>query len=200
MSPNEEPDHDLIPFVGRGGLRDPNAELIALWCLRILVGLGGQKELLGSLGFGNDHLADAIGLGHLSDEQVDPLAARKILRRRLGEVEATAPSLVGPLAENLAYAAEVLDLSETDRLVLAFAALIGSHAGLDDTGDTLGHKLTDEQLARVLAVTLGAPFEEVIRSLSPRGAAGGPGRRAACQDGVEWQAPGLRRCPVGGSA
>jgi len=143
--------------------------VVALWCLRILVHLGGFDGFLDQRIFRTDSVLKATGLAKRELRDAAPAEAARILRARLAEVEASAPQIEGPLAENLAYAAEVLGLSATDQRILAFAAVIDVDEGLDDAGDTLGHKLTQERFVKSLAVILGAPVAEIQESLAPSG-------------------------------
>lgn len=110
-------------------LADDNAGLIALWCLRILVRLGGHKELLYGEGFAKDEILQAIGLDHLRGQEIDVAVGCELLSHRLDAVEAERPVLSGPLAANLDHLAQALGLSPSDRSVLAFATLYELRSG-----------------------------------------------------------------------
>lgn len=175
MYRNPSPKPRTRPYPEPEALHDDNTDLIALWCLRILVRLGGLKAFVGPMGLRSDQVIEAIGLANLADVEFNQIASIRRLRQRLIEIEAKCPEPAGILAENLAQAAEVLGLTGTDRLLLAFATLMNSSPGLDDVGDTLGQKLTDERFAQALSVILGVPLGAIQQSLSPRGVLIGAG-------------------------
>jgi len=148
---------------------DRQERLVALWALRILVRLGGLKGLRAKHLFNSDTVLEAVGCAHLAFEEIARPEAGVLLQARLAELEASPPPLPAPLVDNLAYAAEVLELSEAEQRILAFAAVMEVDQGLDDTGDTLGQNVSREYFAKILAVTLDVPLAEIYRSLSPQG-------------------------------
>jgi hypothetical protein len=167
-------------------LERENAELIALWCLRILVRLDGHRNLESRFGESQPTILQAIGLGHLQGLAREEAVRLEDLAALLAQVEGKRPELREPLADNLAYLGGALGLSEAERRVLAFAVLMGVDPGLDDTGDTLGNRLSDEHFSRALAVTLDLPLGEIRRVLSPQGVLLSSGLCGLEHDPMRW--------------
>ncbi len=160
----------LLPVPPPTSLEGDNAELITLWCLRILVQLGGHRNLVSRFGEPQPRILEAIGLGHAPRPAWEEALSLDGLATFLAHLARKRPRLQGPLADNLATLGEALGLSKAEREVLAFAELMDRDPGLDDTGDTLGNHLTDEHFSRALAVILDLPLGDIRRALSPQGA------------------------------
>ncbi len=62
-----------------------NADLVALWCLRILVRLGGHREFPSLRGLDNSEILRAIGLDHRE------ASLHELLRQRLGQLDRLTP-------------------------------------------------------------------------------------------------------------
>lgn len=149
-----------------GELSDPQ---IKLWILRLLVPLGGYKELIGKHGFDDDSMVENIGMGHWFDpdgRDYEPEVAKNELRK----IHAQAEQLSGGgqvskcLSNNLKRMAKLVGLSDTDCKILEFVILIKNEGILEDAGDTLG-ELSTVKLFRVLSVVLNIPESEVRQSL-----------------------------------
>lgn len=150
-----------VPNIGH---EPDNAELIALWCARILTHPISSPD--GRTFWHNDNILRSLGIVE-PDEGAEPDRYRLLLLRRRQALEKARPVPVGRLADNLDRAAATLGLTGTERAVLAFAALIHADSGLDDTGDTLGHRLSNDRAAQALAIALGLPERAVRQALAP---------------------------------
>jgi SpoVK/Ycf46/Vps4 family AAA+-type ATPase len=145
----------------------------APWILRLLVPLGGHKELVGSRGFSNDALATALGLGEWvdpEDRDFDPETVRARLRalHRDAERGHAAAALPSTLRANVARLAGLVGMSDTDCRLLEFATLLHHERLLDEAADTLGH-LSTLKMIDVLASVLALPAAAIRAALGPQG-------------------------------
>ncbi|MGI9228350.1 MAG: AAA family ATPase [Gammaproteobacteria bacterium] len=148
--------------------------LVHLWILRILVPLGGYRELIyRSSHFNDDSIARAIGLGHWidpEDREFDGKAVRKELRelyRRRNEKPAKA-RMTGFLEHNIKRLNKLVGLSRVDKLIFEFAVLINQDRILDDAADLLGD-ISTIKMYRALATILDIPEVEIRTALSTQG-------------------------------
>ena len=141
-----------------------NAELIALWCARILTHALSNPD--GRDFWRNDNILRSLGIVE-PDEDAGLVRYRLLLLRRRKALEEARPVPVGRLADNLDRAAATLGLTDIECAVLAFAVLIHADSGLDDTGDMLGHRLSNDRAAQALAVALDLPERAVRQALAP---------------------------------
>jgi len=155
----EEPPADLSP-------------LVLLWMLRILVRLGGHRNIIGRHCFQNDEVATALGLREETDEdsKYDPRHILRQLRQMHRQAERRARSFVAPaaLVENVGRLRSLVGLSECECRILEFAVLIHSERLLDDTADSLG-SLSLSRCQRALAVLLDVPETQIRAALSAQG-------------------------------
>jgi transitional endoplasmic reticulum ATPase len=145
----------------------------ALWILRLLVPLGGHKELIGGRGFSNDTLATALGLGEWvdpEDYEFDPVSVRTCLRalHRDAEREHAAPALPPTLRANVARLGSLVGMTDTECRLLEFATLLHHERLLDEAADTLGH-LSTLKMVDVLASVLALPAVAIRTALLPQG-------------------------------
>ncbi len=147
--------------------------IVRLWLLRLLVPLGGHREFMNLHGFGNEALAEALGLGHWvgpSPRDFDPKAARSDLRKlyQTAEHESAKARVPSCLSHNVARLSQLVGLSGTDCRILEFAVLIQTEQLLDDTADCLG-QMSSVKVFHALSALLGLPEHEVRASLSAQG-------------------------------
>lgn len=148
--------------------------LVRLWLLRMLVPLGGHRELIepGS-GLTNDVLATVVGLSDwvdLTDFEFDAGAARAALRQAHQKEERRHSTLKRPplppmLAKNMVRLAELVGLSDVDKSILTLVVHLHSERLLDDTADMLG-ALSSGKVFQVLSVLLDVPVEQIRAALS----------------------------------
>ena len=148
--------------------------IVRLWILRLLVPLGGHREFISQHGFGNDTLAEVLGLSDWIDpspHDFDPKKVRSALRKiyQASEQKNRDASLPAGLNANIARLSVLVGLSETDCRILEFAVLIHSEQLLDDTADWLG-QLSSMKVIHALSVLLDLPERDVRLSLSAQGA------------------------------
>ena len=97
---------------------------------------------------------------------------RAALRRRILRTErllAGRPPLEGldPDARaSVTAVAQLLDLSDFERLVLAFILMLGTESSLDAAANCLGHDLDDRMADHAVATATGLPAAEVAKVFS----------------------------------
>src|SRR6266581_651213 len=149
------------------------APIVRLWLLRLLVPLGAQRAFVSMHGFGNDALAETLGLDEWIDPaegDFDPRAVRAELRKlhQAGERKLHAAAAPSCLRANVARLSTLVGLSVTDCRILEFAVLIETDRLLDDTADWLG-QLTSVKVFPALSVLLDLPESEIRASLATQG-------------------------------
>jgi hypothetical protein len=147
--------------------------IVRLWLLRILVPLGAQREFVGEHGFANETLGEALGLGKWIDSDEQEFQARAVrseLRRMHAAAERRQAHALAPatLTANSGRLAALVGLSETDRRVLEFAALIHNERLLDDAADWLG-PLSSAKVFYALSMILKLPERDIRVVLGPQG-------------------------------
>ena len=144
---------------------------ILLWLLRILVPLGGHRELKSSYGFKNESLVKAIGLGHWIDreetESSSFVSALRALHRKL-EKQQTVAALPACLCSNVQRLSGLVGLNATDCRILEFAVSIYSDPLLGEATELLGG-ISPHGLSRVLSTILNLPETEICAALSAQG-------------------------------
>ena len=144
---------------------------ILLWLLRILVPLGGHRELKSSYGFKNESLVEAIGLGHWIDreetESSSFVSALRALHRKL-EKQQTVAALPACLCSNVQRLSGLVGLNATDCRILEFAVSIQTDPLLGEAAELLGG-ISSHGLSRVLSTILNLPETEICAALSAQG-------------------------------
>ena len=144
---------------------------ILLWLLRILVPLGGHRELKASYGFKNESLVEAIGLGHWIDreetESSSFVSALRALHRKL-EKQQTVAALPACLCSNVQRLSGLVGLNATDCRILEFAVSIQTDPLLGEAAELLGG-ISSHGLSRVLSTILNLPETEICAALSAQG-------------------------------
>lgn len=153
------PSHDLSPTV-------------RLWILRLLVPLGGHRELLRPHGFADDHLARMLGLGDWidpEDRDFDPAAIRLRLRELHRQAERAATTeLPAIMRANIARLADLVGMSDAECRILGFAGMLHHERELDAAADTLD-ALSTVAVVRVMAALLDLAEHDVRAALSGQG-------------------------------
>lgn len=148
------------------------APVTRLWMLRMLVPLGGHRQLVGPRGFTDDDLARALGLAEWvdpEDRDFDPDAVRARLRELHRQAERDTDCLLPPvLLANIGRLAELVGISAAECSVLGFATMLHHERELDDAADTLG-LLSSSAIVDVLARLLDLSPEAVRAALSSHG-------------------------------
>ena len=144
---------------------------ILLWLLRILVPLGGHRELKNSYGFKSESLVAAIGLGHWierDDTESGAFASELRALHRKAEKQWSSVALPDCLRSNVQRLSELVGLSATDCRILEFAVAIHNEPTLDEAAELLG-RVSWHRLFRVLATILDVPEPEIRDALSAHG-------------------------------
>lgn len=148
------------------------APIVHLWTLRILMPLGGHRELVRPRGFSDDSVARLLGL----DEWIDPEDFdfdATVVRTRLREMHRQAEraarrALPAILEANLKRLAALVGMSDAECMILGFATMLHHERDLDSAADTLG-TLSSSAIVDVLAALLDLPEHEVRAALSVQG-------------------------------
>lgn len=139
--------------------------LASLWALRMVVDLGGARQLGG---FQDDEVI-AIGGLDLPQASTHKLAGQQQLfeacEARLGELESAHPAVRDPLARNLDALARQLNLTELERGILTFVTFLKTSRSFDSVVDMLGRREADSAV-QVIAELLDADAVDVQRALS----------------------------------
>lgn len=144
--------------------------LIRRWALRMLVELGGHKNLESAVMFNRGVIAL---LGLPSSLWDTPAQTLRALRRRLATAERQAhvPTVVDA---NIRLLGDALGLSALDRDLLLLVVSLHSNAAFEEVGDTLG-SLDRDTLCTAVALVLGYPRLEVEAALRPDAGLAGAG-------------------------
>lgn len=157
---------------GTAAAGDPHP-LMRLWMLRVLMPLGGHRELLFRIGFRNDAVAAAVGLEHRIDPPdgvFDRVVVLKELRQlhRQAEAQAADLRLPEPLRGNVEQLSRLLGLEEAEGRILGFIVLLHTERLLDETAGLLGD-LSVSKTCSCISTILDLPEPTVRAALSPRG-------------------------------
>lgn len=147
--------------------------IVHLWLLRLLVPLGGHKGFISEHGFGNDAIAEAIGLGGWIDtesQDFDPKSVRAELRKlhQLGERKYRNAAIPTCLSSNIGRLSELVGMSEVDCRILEFAVLIQNERILEEVSDQLG-QMPSVKAFNTLSVLLSIPENDIRSALSAQG-------------------------------
>lgn len=148
------------------------APQIHRWILRMLVPLGGHRQLIASMGYNNDSVVDYIGLTQQADSSgpsFDAHAARTQLRKLYLEGEERFKSAQSPsmLKENLARLADLVGLNEVDCQILAFVISLRTERILDEANEMLTG-MSSSKTVNALSVILGLNEKDVRDALAPK--------------------------------
>jgi len=146
------------------------SELIKLWCLRILVKLGGHHDFVKIHCFSDDNLKVFLGLeAYDTDEGVQRKACLIEIRKQYKEITSTHPKHPsGPLTDNLAWLSQSLRLTKTEQNLLVFIALMHEYSVLRAATETLG-ELGYDYLCKALATILGTKSSLLHKALAFNG-------------------------------
>ncbi len=144
--------------------------LFRLWILRMLLKCGGMSNFLQSVGFMDERVAQALGLGGMDsgEDEFSPAAARSALRRQLTAAEAKAATRGFPaeLARNADRLGRLIGLDKAARKILSFAVLIKTDTLLNSASALMGSMPTLRAL-QAISTILDLPQETVKAALAP---------------------------------
>lgn len=142
--------HHRKRFEGHVYGEHPCAELAAHWALRILLDLESWRGMRGypqNLTF-DGAILKTFGLGYLEDKDISKKKFLEKLRERQSYYENRHAGLSDNLRDNLASLGDLVGLTQVECDLLAFAVVLHSHEGLNNTGDTL-NEITSEGVSRL---------------------------------------------------
>jgi MoxR-like ATPase len=165
------------------------APIVHLWILRILMPLGGHRELVRPRGFKEDGVARVLGLEEWIDPEdfdFDPTVVRTRLRELHRQAErAVEHTLPAVLDANLKRLAALVGMSDTECRILGFATMLHHERDLDSAADTLG-ALSSSAIVDVLAALLDLPEQEVRGALSIQGVLARSGLLSVDRSGTKF--------------
>ena len=140
------PRRRTLPAAHESALNEPALRrLLHLWTLRILVPLGGHRELLNHYGLMGDTLASVVDLAPASADGsgLDQRTAAQLLRQQHQQAEQDAENTnpPGQLHENVRRIAGLAGLEPVDRRLLEFTALLHNEPVLESATQQLGSLL-----------------------------------------------------------
>ena len=158
-----------IPFPSPDASDKSYEALIRLWVLRLLVPLGGSRELIISYGYQHDHLANYLGLPSV-EGNFDMKPAMAELRKKHDQAERrrSVNAIPEVLAKNIERYSELLGWNDVDKAVIAFAVLMETDPRLEVACSTIGSVPT-ARLIDVLSGVLGFDRDLIRHSVSPKG-------------------------------
>lgn len=129
---------------------DTRSDQLALWTVRTLVHTGAYRRLIERWHTIDENLLRAAGLAKLKDANLDEKSAYQYLSKRLDELEQSPIVREGLIFENLDKFAQLFDLTQDERDILAFAAMLELHDSLSDCFSSL-----DKACSRTLRTWIG---------------------------------------------
>jgi SpoVK/Ycf46/Vps4 family AAA+-type ATPase len=143
----------------------PVDQLAALWMMRVLLNLGGWRNM-------NEFLADnilmALDMRYLDDSDISAAERLDALKRKQEKLESSGIKLKGVFKRNLKKLGKLIGLSRMEIKILAFAIVLHQHQGLDDAADKL-NELTTDRVIDVISFILRLRSEKVRAALSTKG-------------------------------
>jgi len=148
--------------------------IVRLWILRLLVPLGGHRELIDESGFSDETLADALGLNKWfcpSVRTYDAKLARAHLRDLHRQAEATSLDVQIPdyLQENMTRLSGLVALSQVERQILAFAILLENERPLHLAATLVGES-HGNRTSQALSILLDLPEHPIRAALHNKSA------------------------------
>jgi len=142
--------------------------IIELWCLRILLQLGGHRKFISKSGFSSDEVLAALSLEEYGEKDVDRPAFMKILKKKYELIEKIDCQLPSNLQENIGSVQKQLSLNDVEASILAFTVMLQSEEALEECADTLG-QLDKNKVIKVLATVLGFSQQNISKALAVKG-------------------------------
>ncbi len=143
-----------------------------LWVLRLLVRLGGYRELVGSSGYRDDSLAMALGLPDPETVDFDEFSHKDVLALLEPDLErleaAVASETPSRLRQNIDRLSVLVSLSPLERELLAFGVRLATDAALKEVIGWMGG-MPASKLLIALSATLEIPEADIRRALSHSG-------------------------------
>jgi len=144
--------------------------LIRLWVLRLVVPLGGIRELAASYGYRHDDLAEYLDVLH-EEGKFDRKLAKADLKNKHARAERRRKQsqLPSRLIRNIDRCAQLLGWNDTDKAIIAFVVLMETDLWLERAASLI-EDVSTARLIEVLTVVLDLDRDQVRHSISPRGA------------------------------
>lgn len=157
---------DLYSGMTNTALNDHEAhQLVSWWVLRILLLLGGVKEL----NDGGIRRSSRIAmLFDLQDDDDDETVNQKLEAAAKNFARANALQVPALLERNIEKISKHIGLNETEQWLLCFGAMLHNFEVLEDAVRCLD-ELNTVQAGKVLSVILGLPHKDIQNALSSHG-------------------------------
>ena len=144
---------------------NPVDQLATLWIMRILLDLGGWRNMNWIL---DDNILTALDMRYMVDSDISTEERLKALKSKKETLESSSVKLKGVFKRNLKKLGKLIGLSSTEIRILAFATVLHQNRGLDDAVDKL-NELTTDRVIDVIAIILKLRSEKVRSALLTSG-------------------------------
>lgn len=163
--PQQSESHTTTPFD-----RSTIDTLLRLWTLRLLVPLEGYREFVCTYGFGDEALAQYLGLA-VQEGKYDMAIALATLRElhQQAERDSIQPALPDLFRRNIERISHLLELDCTAQRILVFVVLLHTEPWLQRASRQVG-RVNVSRLIEVLTVVLGLQRHQVRHAVQPEAA------------------------------
>ena len=128
-------------------------EVVQLWLLRFLTQSDAKRKFYTEFEDDGDDIVGPLGLQIGDGTQNGALLAFKWLKQRLVHLERNKPVVDGALANNVETIGSQVGLNETEKTVLAFAALTESIDAIEDVIEEFG-TVRSSEVPNLLSIML----------------------------------------------
>lgn len=148
----------------------PYNDFSELWGLRVLLQLEGWRQLGTSQNnyTSNGTVLQAVGLGHLEDQNITKQEFCDFLNKQQKKTEGKELKLEPALSNNLNLLAQEIGFNPTEIKLLFFSLVLSIDNRLTEVTSCLG-ELTSESIISILSVVLDREVDDIRMALSPSG-------------------------------
>jgi SpoVK/Ycf46/Vps4 family AAA+-type ATPase len=144
-------------------------EKASLWILRLILNLGGHRELVdkdGDLSYENIiYFLELDKYAALDSEEYTRREVIESLEAKLIKLEEQASfSSHKVLSKNIAQISKLMNLNKTEEIILEFITVMKQYELLESAVNLLGHELNTSQTKRALSVILDIPLSEIKKA------------------------------------
>lgn len=151
----------------QSAIDNTRSDIMALWVLRALVYLKGNKNFITKQGFSDDDIVNAIGLSDLADiDDLKSKHANRLISTRLKNIESKQPKQPEDiLYNNIQWLGETLLLNAVEKKILLFSIILSTMRDLRDGLNTVTN-VDKEQLYYCISVVLDIPIQQCKNALN----------------------------------
>jgi len=162
----------LVEFDKAAFVEKELIDKVSLWMLRIIINLGGSRELIDKHNYFNkDSIAYFLDIGKFTDMESEDFKRAQpleILKRNLQKLEQRKRlSSSKILTKNINQISKLMDLNTYEEQILEFFVLLNQYDILDNVADLLGNNLHSTLAKKVLSGILDIPIKAVNEAFKP---------------------------------